>query len=226
MSTADAKAQAAQAHEAALARIPAALRRAIERGSPDEIYREAKKHYPPTALGMVTTPPYSGGPLMGFFVPGTAAILPAMCCPYFTASGLKTECFHVAQLPILTIVPSNKHVGALLERLERALLDETKKNAWLASEAPAQPPDGHTFCSVSVGPEYQVGDRFLLKLATGHALKLEVQEGWPGAEVRLAVPDGLVVRAIARATEHLRLQAPAREAAGADAADTEGGVWV
>ena len=79
---------------------------------------------------------------------------------------------------------------------------------------------------MSVGPEYEVGDRFLLKLATGHALKLEVQEGWPGAEVRLAVPDGVIVGAFAGATEHLRLQAPALEAAGADAADTEGGVWV
>ena len=150
-----------------------------------------------------------------------------MCCAYFAPDGAQKEYFHVAQLPILRIVPSNEHVGALLEQLERAHLDETKKNAWLASEAPAAAlPDGHTFCSVSVGPEYEVGDRFLLKLATGHALKLEVQEGWPRAEVRLAVPDGLIVRAIARATEHLRLQAPAREAAGADAADAEGGVWV
>ena len=120
---------------------------------------------------------------MGFFVPQHRRHPPGPAGGTLSG-GAQTECFHVAQLPILTIVPSNEHVGALLERLERAHLDETRKDAWLASEAPAQPPDGHTFCSVSVGPEYQVGDRFLLTLATGHALKLEVQEGWPGSSPR------------------------------------------
>ena len=80
----------------------------------------------------------------------------------------------------------------LLRRLERAHLDDTAQGAWLATEAPAEPPHGHSFCNWPISADCRVGEVVKIVLATGYSIKLKVRAGWPGAEVRVAVPSNLL----------------------------------
>ena len=179
-----------------MARLPEALRRLLERGSPEQVFCEAETHFEAVVLGMVSTRPFSGAPLLGFFVPGSAAILPAFACTYFTPAGVQaTKFFHVSHLIVLDVVPLNEAFGDLLRRLNRAHLDETAQDAWLASEAPTEPPPGYDFLSTAVSADCQVGEVLTIALTTGHHLKLEVKDGWPGADIRVAVPRHLATEA-------------------------------
>jgi len=182
-----------QSRAAVRAQLPPSLQRLIVHGSPEEVFREGEKYFEAVVLGMLSSKPYSGGPLLGFLVPNSNAVLPTFACTYFTPEGVQaTKFFHISHLIVLDVVPLNEAFADLLRRLERAHLDETAQDAWLATEAPAEPPHGHSFCNWPISADCRVGEVVKIVLATGYCLKLKVRAGWPGAEVRVAVPSDLL----------------------------------
>ena len=66
--------------------LPEALKTAMSTANPQKVFEEASKHYTPFVLAMLTSPPYSGGSLIGFFVPngpGEHIMLNAFLATYF-----------------------------------------------------------------------------------------------------------------------------------------------
>lgn len=68
--------------------LPQDLADALVSQDPKRIFKVAGRHFTPVALGIVTQPPYSGGPLIGFEpkIGGVQCVMNGFCCTYFDVS--------------------------------------------------------------------------------------------------------------------------------------------
>ena len=81
-------------------RVPESVRRIVNEGTAEEGFLAASQLASPVALGMVTQPPYSGGPLLGFEVVEEGfdyATLSVFACHYFSANGVLTTAYFRAR---------------------------------------------------------------------------------------------------------------------------------
>ena len=92
---------------------------AIHAKVPEQIFVAAGKHYEAKLMGMMSSRPYSGGPLVGFIVrTGSHKILlDAFACHYFhpDQEAQTTEYFSVAHLSRLNVMTLNNSLAEMLE---------------------------------------------------------------------------------------------------------------
>ena len=76
--------------------VPESVRRIVNEGTAEEGFLAASRLASPVPLGMVTQPPYSDGPLLGFEVVEEGfeyATLSVFACHYFNANGVLTTAY-------------------------------------------------------------------------------------------------------------------------------------